>query len=142
MEPRQGPTAQINQHIDTWHQKCGIWSDNCRSWYKDNKPDGRVYIWGGSLLHHLKTLREPRYEHYNLQYEYDNVWAFLGNGRTDLEIEWQNGRDVDLAPYIRNEDVPWSLELPRDLPLRAEVKSSSDCDDHNSVHRWREIIRS
>ncbi|EXJ74764.1 uncharacterized protein A1O5_01459 [Cladophialophora psammophila CBS 110553] len=117
MEPRQGPTTQINQHLDAWHKKYSVWAEECRSWYKDNKPDGRVYIWPGSLLHHLKTLRVPRYEHYDLRYEADNVWAFLGNGRTDLEWEHENNandgaRKVDLAPYIRNEDVPWSLDLP------------------------------
>jgi hypothetical protein len=69
------------------------------------------------MLHHLKTLRTPRYEHYHLRYDNENCWAFLGNGRTDLELEHENGRkDIDLAPYIRNEDGPWSLELPRDLP--------------------------
>ncbi|KIW87486.1 uncharacterized protein Z519_11809 [Cladophialophora bantiana CBS 173.52] len=123
MEPRQDPTTQINQHLDAWHKKYSVWAEECRSWYKDNKPDGRVYIWPGSLLHHLKTLRVPRYEHYDLRYEADNVWAFLGNGRTDLEWEHENNgsdgaRKVDLAPYIRNEDVPWSLDLP--LPWKGE----------------------
>jgi len=87
MEPRQGPTTEINQHMDTRHQKCGTWRDNCNSWYKENKPDDRVYIWAGSLLHHLKTFREPRYEHYDLRREREKVLAFRGNGRTELEIE-------------------------------------------------------
>ncbi|KIX92951.1 uncharacterized protein Z520_11427 [Fonsecaea multimorphosa CBS 102226] len=123
MEPRQGPTTQINQHLDAWHKKYSVWAEECRSWYKDNKPDGRVYIWPGSLLHHLKTLRSPRYEHYDLRYESDNVWAFLGNGRTDLEWEHDNGRPVDLAPYIRNADVPWSLDLPVDVPVKGAEPS-------------------
>src|ERR1700761_343440 len=118
MEPQQSPTTQINQHLDAWHKKYSVWAEDCRSWYKDNKPHGRAYIRPGSLLHHMKTLQSPRYEHYELRYHDDNVWAFLGNGRTDLEIEFENGRQVDLAPYIRNEDVPWSLELPKSLPLR------------------------
>ncbi|KAJ9613307.1 hypothetical protein H2200_003249 [Cladophialophora chaetospira] len=119
MEPRQGPTTQINQHLDAWHNKYSVWAEDCRSWYKDNKPNGRVYIWPGSLLHHMKTLKTPRYEHYDLRYHDDNVWAFLGNGRTDLEIEFENGKQVDLAPYIRNEDGPWTLDLPAELPMRA-----------------------
>jgi hypothetical protein len=119
MEPRQGPTTQINEHIDAWHNKYSVWAEECRSWYKDNKPNGRVYIWPGSLLHHMKALKTPRYEHYDLRYDHDNVWAFLGNGRTDLEMEFEKGKQVDLAPYIRNEDVPWSLDLPENLPLRA-----------------------
>jgi hypothetical protein len=119
MEPRQGPTTQINEHIDAWHNKYSVWAEECRSWYKDNKPNGRVYIWPGSLLHHMKALKTPRYEHYDLRYDHENVWSFLGNGRTDLEMEFEKGKQVDLAPYIRNEDVPWSLDLPENLPLRA-----------------------
>ncbi len=118
MEPRQGPTTQINQHLDVWHKKYSVWAEECRSWYKDNKPDGRVYIWPGSMLHHLKTLRTPRYEDYDLRYENDNIWAFLGNGRTDLEMEHERGNQVDLAPYIRNEDSFWTLDLPKDLSRR------------------------
>ncbi|KIW82108.1 hypothetical protein Z517_05135 [Fonsecaea pedrosoi CBS 271.37] len=118
MEPRQGPTTQINRHLDAWHKKYSVWAEDCRSWYKDNKPDGRVYIWPGSLLHHLKTLRVPRYEHYDLRYDDpDNIWAFLGNGRTDLEVAHDQGQNVDLAPYIRNDDTPWSLDLPLSVPL-------------------------
>lgn len=40
------------------------------------------------------------------------MWAFLGSGRTDLEIQVENGKDVDLAPYIRNSDEAWTLDLP------------------------------
>ncbi|KIW21580.1 hypothetical protein PV08_02160 [Exophiala spinifera] len=123
MEPRQAPTTQINAHIDAWHKKYSVWAEECRSWYKDNKPQGRVYVWPGSMLHHLKTLRVPRYEHYDIRYaDQGNVWAFLGNGRTDLEVAFEQGRQVDLAPYIRNGDTEWSLDLPRDLPFRVETQ--------------------
>jgi hypothetical protein len=74
------------------------------SWYKKNKPGGRVYLWGGSMPHHLKTLRTPRYEHYDIRYQSGNVWAFMGGGRTKTEMEPEG---KDLAPYIRNEDSPW-----------------------------------
>ncbi|EXJ70263.1 uncharacterized protein A1O5_06331 [Cladophialophora psammophila CBS 110553] len=113
MEVRQEPTTQLNVHIDAWHQKYSVWAEDCRSWYKDNNPNGRVYIWPGSLLHHLKALRTPRYEHYDLRYLNNNVWAFLGNGRTDLELAHEKGQKVDLAPYIRDEDVPWTLDLDK-----------------------------
>ncbi len=39
------------------------------------------------------------------------MWTFLGNGRIELEVEGEKGKEVDWAPYIRNADVPWSLEL-------------------------------
>lgn len=120
MQPLQAPTTQINAHLDAWHKKYSVWAEECRSWYKDNKPHGRVYVWPGSMLHHLKTLRTPRFEHYQLRYEDEgNMWAFLGNGRTDLELLREQGVEgVDLAPYIRNEDSDWTLEAPKELVER------------------------
>lgn len=113
LEIRQAPTTQVNQHLDIWHKDLSIWAEDCRSWYKDNKPNGRVYIWPGSMLHHLKTLKTPRFEHYDIRYMDDNMFTFLGNGRIDLEFAKERGESVDLAPYIRNEDVVWSLDIPK-----------------------------
>lgn len=113
LEVKQLPTTQINQHLDKWHSDKSVWTENCRSWYKDNKPEGRVYIWPGSLLHHLKALKTPRFEHYDIRYHSQNVWAFLGNGFTELEDAAVNGKVVDLAPFIRDSDTAWSVDLPR-----------------------------
>lgn len=63
------------------------------------------------MLHLLKTLRTPRWEDYKIRRRDDNMWTFLGNGRIELEIEGENGKEVDFAPYIRNADVPWTLEV-------------------------------
>jgi hypothetical protein len=120
MVVKQLPTTQINEHLDAWHSKKSVWAENCRSWYKDNKENGRVYIWPGSLLHHLKALRTPRFEHYDIKYLDDNMWAFLGNGFTALEVDASNGKDVDLAPFIRDSDTPWSID-----PLKAVNLSNS-----------------
>jgi hypothetical protein len=76
------------------------------SWYKKNKPGGRVYLWGGSFLHHLKTLKKPRFEDYEYVYKSEDTFAYLGNGRTELELK---GTRQELAPFIRNEDTPWDI---------------------------------
>jgi len=162
MEPKQSVTKQLNLYMDAWHRKHSIWAEDCKSWYKDNKKDGRVspilirssrfnrttlvsqsieakaafrpsldsfyprtlpqrshyyrftniyqvYIWPGSLLHHLKFMRHPRYEHYEITYrDPDNIWAFLGNGRTISQVKYGPNAPV---PYIRNdEDQPWDIE--------------------------------
>lgn len=76
---------------------------------QDNKPDGRVYIWPGSLLHHLKYLKKPRFEHYDITYnDPGNVFAFLGNGLTISEVKYAPEIPV---PYIRsNDDEQWDIE--------------------------------
>ncbi|KAF3398832.1 putative sterigmatocystin biosynthesis monooxygenase stcW [Talaromyces pinophilus] len=110
LEVRQEPTSQINEYLDAWHSQYSVWAENCRSWYKNDKAAGRVFIWPGSLLHLLKTLRTPRYEHYDVRYLEDNMWSFLGNGRTVLEERDLKGETVDLAPFIRVADEEWNIE--------------------------------
>ncbi|OAP58396.1 hypothetical protein AYL99_07486 [Fonsecaea erecta] len=104
MEVRQGPTTDFNEHVDKWHDKYSVWREDCKSWYKKNTKAGRVYIWGGSMLHHLKALRVPRYEHYEMRYWESNCFAFLGCGKTAQELEPEG---KDLAPFLRNADTPW-----------------------------------
>ena len=109
MEPKQNVTTQLNLYMDAWHAKTSIWAEECKSWYKDNKRNGRVYIWPGSLLHHLKFLKRPRYEHYEITYaDPDNIWAFLGNGKTISQVRLGGEAPV---PHIRNdEDQVWDIE--------------------------------
>ncbi|KAG5752886.1 hypothetical protein H9Q72_005652 [Fusarium xylarioides] len=115
MEVKQLPTTQWNEHLDNWHNKYSVWAGDCRSWYKANRTDGRVYIWPGSMLHLLKTMKTPRFEDFNITYRSDNVWDFLGNGRTQIEELAEDGVDVDLAPFIRDKDVPWAIDDPTTL---------------------------
>ena len=63
----------------------------------------------GSLLHHLKYLKRPRYEHYEIQYaDPDNIFAFLGNGKTISQVKL--GAEAPV-PYIRNnEDDEWDID--------------------------------
>ncbi|KAH6984314.1 hypothetical protein BKA56DRAFT_630774 [Ilyonectria sp. MPI-CAGE-AT-0026] len=109
LEVKQLPTTEWNQHLDNWHAKYSVWAENCNSWYKANKPNGRVYIWPGSMLHLLKTMKTPRFEDFDITYRY-NRWTFLGNGRTRLEELSEEGVDVDLAPFIRDTDKPWTVD--------------------------------
>jgi hypothetical protein len=93
------------------------------SWYKNNKPEGKLQIWGGSVceypafnkamltgsqaLHYIKSLEFVRWEHYNFRYHAQNPWAFLGDGRVKAEFAKEKDR---LTPYIRNSDEPWHIE--------------------------------
>lgn len=111
MHPREDYTTQLNLYMDAWHRKHSVWAENCRSWYKADKPDGRVYIWSGSLLHHLKFMKRPRFEHFDITYrDPGNIWQFLGNGLTATEEQWAGTGDLPV-PYIRNnEDDAWDIE--------------------------------
>lgn len=55
----------------------------------------------------MKTIKSVRWEHYELRYDNNNMWSFLGNGRVEAEV----ARDMSrLAPYMRTGDVPWSID--------------------------------
>lgn len=55
---KQGLITQLNEYIDAWHRQKSVWAEECRSWYRDNKVHGRVYILPGrydlSASHGLK----------------------------------------------------------------------------------------
>ncbi|KAF1816927.1 cyclohexanone monooxygenase [Eremomyces bilateralis CBS 781.70] len=114
LEVKDEAVTQLYEHIDAWHQG-SVWNAHCKSWYKNNISGGKLWIWAGSALHYVKTMMEPRYEHYNMRYWNSNMFAFLGNGRVEAEYLAQigalTGSDMNarLAPYLRNEDVPFEI---------------------------------
>jgi len=105
LEVKQEPVDQLYQHIDEWHKR-SVFNEPCKSWYKNNKIGGRLWIWGGSALHFMKTMQDPKFEDFDIRYFNKNMWAFLGNGFVEAEVKRDKSR---LAPYIRNSDVPWNI---------------------------------
>ncbi|KAL8836149.1 MAG: hypothetical protein Q9176_006479 [Flavoplaca citrina] len=108
LEPSQAVTNEYLEHIETWHRTKSVWAEDCKSWVKWN---GRVALWCGSMIHMLKTLRVPRWEDFVIRRKEGNMWAFLGDGRTEREMLQDEGRDVDLAPWMRNEDSAWTVDI-------------------------------
>ena len=109
MEIKDQLTRQFNLYADAWHSKHSIWAENCKSWYKNQTTDGRVYLWCGSMLHYLRYMKRPRFEHYEIEYkDPENIFAMLGSGLTIGEEKY--GTKVPV-PYIRlDEDEQWELE--------------------------------
>ncbi|KAJ7754971.1 FAD/NAD-binding domain-containing protein [Mycena maculata] len=85
-----------------------IFSERCRSWYKQGKEEGRVVaLWPGSCLHAVRALEHPRWEDYN--YEpldgHTNRFFWAGNGMTVAE----ETPGADRAWYLSEVDVPPAL---------------------------------
>jgi hypothetical protein len=58
-------------------------------------------------IHFLKSIKEPRFEDYNIRYRYKNRFAFLGNGN----VKATASKDVlGLAAYVRASDHEWAVE--------------------------------
>jgi hypothetical protein len=122
-EVDQQVTDEFNEHVQTYMQKT-VWTDDCRSWYKNNDT-GRVNaIWPGSSLHYIEAIQDPRWEDFHWKYqkvcetplppfsafdrcanlEQRNRWHFLGNGHSKTQVE-----GGDKSPYLNidNIDKDW-----------------------------------
>ena len=98
IEVQQEALDEIYAHFDEFH-KHTVWQEECRSWFKDGKIKNRIYLWPGSTIHFLKTIKEPRMEDYNIRWRYKNRFAFLGNG----DVKATASRDVQgLSTYMRS----------------------------------------
>jgi hypothetical protein len=125
IDVKQEALDDIYAHFDEFH-KTTVWQEECRSWFKDGKVKNRIYLWPGSVscslcsnlnmltaltiqtIHFLKTIKDPRFEDYNIRYRYKNRFAFLGNG--EVKAHTIKGNVQGLAPYVRNHDHEWSIE--------------------------------
>lgn len=71
IEVQQEAVDEIYAHFDEFHKNT-VWQEECRSWFKDGKIKNRIYLWPGSTIHFLKTIKEPRMEDYNITWRYKN----------------------------------------------------------------------
>ncbi|KAF2708013.1 FAD/NAD(P)-binding domain-containing protein [Pleomassaria siparia CBS 279.74] len=106
MAVKQEALDEIYAHFDTYHQNT-VWTEECRSWFKDGRIKNRIYLWPGATIHFLKTIKDPRFEDYDFTYRYKNRFAFLGTG----DVKATASRDIlGLSPYIRSSDHEWSID--------------------------------
>ncbi|KAI9162661.1 FAD-binding monooxygenase moxY [Paramyrothecium foliicola] len=112
--PKQDITDAFNRHCQEWIRHT-IWSDDCRSWYKDART-GRVNaIWPGSSLHYCEAIKTPRYEDFDMTYMDaggKNRFAYLGMGTAKATVE-----KGDLSPYldVDHVDPKWSKSVGLDM---------------------------
>jgi len=58
-------------------------------------------------LHFMETIKEVKYNHYDIRYRSSSMWEYLGNGGVEAEVK----HDLkSLTPYMRNADVPWKIK--------------------------------
>lgn len=94
--PKQDKVEAFTRYTDQVH-KTLVWSGGCKSWYKRNRVDGRVTaLFGGSahLFHRLLT--DIRAEDFDIIYNSENPFRFMGNGFTEFEMK----EDSDLSWYV------------------------------------------
>ena len=110
-----------------------VYLDQCKSWYRGDGGSGDriVGLWPGSTLHCMETLRSPRWEDFEYEYE-EKEDGEDGKKKTKNQLWWLgDGWSViqrdggDATYYIEQEflDVP-SAPLPEETPSFAKCSFS------------------
>lgn len=133
MVVKQEREDDFTEYVDAYFEKT-VFSEECRSWYKNKKTGEVVGLWPGSTLHCIETMRSPRWE----DFEYTYTDEYGDNGRQDPSIEGEGGKRkrVNKLAFLGNgwsvnqleeKDVAWYLYPEfQDRPLapRPEEKTS------------------
>lgn len=56
---KQEALDDIYEHFDAFHQNT-VWSEECRSWFKDGKMKRRIYLWPGPVSRATAPVSELR----------------------------------------------------------------------------------
>ena len=48
LEVKQEALDDLYAHFDEFHKET-VWKQECRSWFKDGKKEGRIYLWPGPV---------------------------------------------------------------------------------------------
>lgn len=98
VDVKEDVTQELNAYGDQIMQSL-VWGSNCKSWYKNNNPNGRVTaLWAGSGLGFREMVSDLRPEDFLILYQRSNRFRFMGNGRTKKEFE----PEADLAWFMDN----------------------------------------
>ena len=86
LSPKASACAELYAHTHELLKRTA-WSTSCSSWFKNGKKHGPVTaIWPGSRMHWFESLKEPRYEDFDVEYT-GNRFGYLGNGYTSAELD-------------------------------------------------------
>lgn len=91
VEIRHDANEEFNQHIQKYLERT-VWTQGCRSWYKNGTIDGPVIaVYGGTSFHFIEALKNPRWEDFHITREPgSNRYAYLGNGFTLKETRGES----------------------------------------------------
>jgi len=103
MTPSVRAVQDFTKYLDAYFKRT-VYSEKCRSVYRNGQEDGRTTIlWPGSVLHLIRTLENPRWQDYDYVYRNsESIFGYLGNGWTEVE-RFDSG---DRAYYLDEVDYP------------------------------------
>lgn len=119
MVAKEARERDFTEYVDAYFEGT-VFSDECRSWYKNKGTGAVVGLWPGSTLHCVEAMRSPRWEDFDYVYldeleghdtddklkgvgKEANRLAWLGNG---MSITQQEKRDLAWYLYPEFLDKP------------------------------------
>lgn len=94
---KEAAMDDYNVYSREFHKRT-VWTGGCRSWFKNNKVDGKVTaMYAGSVPHYREMLGSFRAEDFHIRYNSPNRFRFMGNGLT-----LRDAGGEDLAYYLEN----------------------------------------
>ncbi|KAH9888563.1 hypothetical protein C8Q73DRAFT_794305 [Cubamyces lactineus] len=131
MEPKPEAVRAFEASLEAYFQTT-VFTQNCRSWYKFGREEGRVVgLWPsalpflGSTLHAMRAIEHPRWEDYQYELLEDgeqNMFYWLGEGQTYSQKTFSGDR----AWYLR----PPYLDIP---PGPADDEEWIECFPHAMI---------
>ena len=109
LQPKRSVTDHFVRHTQEYHKNT-VFTDSCRSWYKNNDTGRVTAVWPGSALQYRAILQEPRWEHYDIEYrDSKNIFSFMGNGLVKELVT----PGADTTHYLKpsNIDPLWLKEV-------------------------------
>lgn len=95
--PSLAAAEEFNAYGDEIMERL-VWSGGCRSWYKNNRVEGRVTaVWQGSAMGYREVVETLRPEDFEIVWRTGNRFRWMGNGRTRVE----GVAGADLAFYLK-----------------------------------------
>jgi len=90
IEVKQEAVNDFDEYVTAYFPRT-VYAQNCRSWYKMGKMDGRVVaLWPGSCLHEIQALEDPRWE----DYDYETLDEDKGKGNRNRFHFFGNGSNT------------------------------------------------
>lgn len=123
LHPKQHVVEAFARHVDDFFAGT-VFSDACRSWYKDNQS-GRVNaVWPGSALHYRQILETPRWEDYEVQSrDEQNMFSWMGLGF--VKEHRIPGADLGFYLSVEKIDPLWGEEIRRSYTSTNSVQNGA-----------------
>ncbi|RSL99848.1 hypothetical protein CEP52_009501 [Fusarium oligoseptatum] len=79
IQVKRNVAEQFTRHADLYLKRTA-WTGPCSSWFRAGDKARKPVLWPGSRIHYLTVLQTPRWEDFEMEYQLENRFNYLGDG--------------------------------------------------------------